>query len=149
MCHKNGPWLIYYEYMEISVYNPDIDFDSALSLYSAVGWTTYTDNPKLLEEGLRNSSLVLISMKDARLVGLIRCISDGYTICYIQDILVDPGHQRVGVGKALIDQILNHYSHIRQVVLMTDDKHSQREFYQASGFREIKDDLRGFVLIRV
>jgi len=122
--------------VEISVYNPEIDFDSTLCLYAAVGWTAYTVNPERLREALVNSSLVLIIRRADRVVGLVRCISDGQTICYIQDILVVPEYQRLGIGKGLLQEALNHYFDVRQVVLM------------GVGFREIKDDLRGFVLVK-
>ena len=69
--------------MAISAYNPEINFDSALSLYSAVGWTDYTDNPNQLEEALRNSSFVSIFIRRERIAGLVRCVSDGQTSCYI------------------------------------------------------------------
>ena len=134
--------------MEISVYNPEIDFDSTLCLYAAVGWTAYTVNPERLREALANSSLVLISTRADRVVGLVRCISDGQTICYIQDILVVPEYQRLGFGNALLKEALNHYFDVRQVVLMTDNEDAQRRFYEGAGFREIKDNLKGFVLVK-
>ena len=134
--------------MEIGVYDPEIDFESTLSLYAAVGWTAYAGNPERLREALANSSLVLISTRADRVVGLVRCISDGQTICYIQDILVVPEHQRFGIGKSLMQRVLNHYVSCRQIVLMTDNEDAQRRFYKSAGFREIAGDLRGYVLLR-
>ena len=134
--------------MEIGVYDPEIDFESTLSLYAAEGWTAYAGNPERLREALANSSLVLISTRADRVVGLVRCISDGQTICYIQDILVVPEHQRFGIGKSLMQRVLNHYVSCRQIVLVTDAEKSQRRFYESSGFREIAGDLGGYVLLR-
>lgn len=134
--------------MEIRTYDPEIDFESTLRLYAAVGWTAYTGNPERLREALVNSSLVLISTRADRVVGLVRCISDGQTICYIQDILVVPEHQRLGIGKSLMQRVLNHYVSCRQIVLMTDNEDAQRRFYESAGFREIAGDLRGYVLLR-
>lgn len=37
-----------------------------------------------------------------QLQGIIRVVGDGYTIVWIQDILVFPDQQRKGVGSALI-----------------------------------------------
>ena len=134
--------------MEIRTYDPEIDFESTLLLYAAVGWTAYTSNPERLREALANSSLVLISTRADRVVGLVRCISDGQTICYIQDILVVPEHQRLGIGKSLMQRVLNHYVSCRQIVLMTDNEDAQRRFYEGAGFREMAGDLRGYVLLR-
>ena len=116
--------------MEIGVYDPEIDFEWTLLLYAAVGWTAYTVNPERLREALVNSSLVLISTRADRVVGLVRCISDGQTICYIQDILVVPEYQRLGIGKGLLQEALNYYVDVRQIVLMTDNEDAKRSFYQ-------------------
>jgi len=133
--------------VEITSYDPKLDFELALKLYIKVGWTAYTKDPVRLKAALQNSSLVLTSVQDGQLVGLVRCVSDGQTICFIQDILVDPGHQRMGIGKALLGAILEHFAHVRQVVLMTDNEEGQRRFYEGAGFREIAGELRGFVRI--
>ncbi len=42
----------------------------------------------------------------ARLVGVVRVISDGYTFSAIADILVDPDYQRLGIGRALMQHAL-------------------------------------------
>ena len=36
------------------------------------------------------------------LVGVCRVLSDDASILYVQDILVDPDHQRRGIGRALL-----------------------------------------------
>ena len=39
---------------------------------------------------------------NGELVGLARIIGDGATICYLQDVLVNPSAQRTGLGRALV-----------------------------------------------
>ena len=97
------------------------------------------------EAALENSSYVLCAIFEKRIVGLVRCISDDQTICYVQDLLVNPKGQRRGIGTALLSAVLNRYSHVRQLVLMTDNNQSSTEFYKSLGFREISGDLAGFV----
>ena len=41
-----------------------------------------------LKNAINNSLKVLTAWDDEKLVGLIRVIGDGYTIIYIQDILI-------------------------------------------------------------
>lgn len=88
----------------------------------------------------------------ANLVGLARVISDDVSICYIQDLLVHPDHQRAGVGRALMDRALKRYVHVRQKVLITDNEPGQRAFYESIGFIESHDlepaPLRAFLQIR-
>jgi|SRR6478672_10140635 len=104
----------------------------AVSLYDAVGWTAYTRDPEALVEAIAQSHLVVTARGDGRLVGLARTISDGVTICYLQDLLVHPDHQRGGIGRALLDRVLREYAGVRQFVLMTD-RDGPRDFYSGAG----------------
>lgn len=74
-----------------------------------------------------------------RLVGLARAISDDATICYVQDILVNPSFQRYGAGRAILEAIQSRYSHVRQAVLITDNEPGQRAFYRPRGLTEGSD----------
>ncbi len=71
------------------------------------------------------------------LVGLVRVVSDGHTIMYLQDILIHPEHQRRGLGRALAERVLERYAHVRQKVLLTDDRPEQHAFYEALGFSNV------------
>lgn len=48
------------------------------------------------------------------LVGLARVISDGATICFLQDVLVHPAAQRAGIGRRRVKAALQPYVSIRQ-----------------------------------
>ncbi|HEY8911807.1 GNAT family N-acetyltransferase [Lacisediminihabitans sp.] len=124
-----------------------------VSLYASVGWGAYARDPDALVKAVEQSSYVVSATDSAEnLVGLIRVISDDVSICYIQDLLVHPDHQRAGVGRALIERALTRYVHARQKVLITDDEPGQRAFYESIGFIEAHDfepaPLRAFVQIR-
>jgi ribosomal protein S18 acetylase RimI-like enzyme len=80
--------------------------------------------------------------------GLVRTISDGFTICYIQDLLVHSDYQHRGIGRELVKFILHSSEHIRQIVLMTDAKEELKNFYTNAGFREVKDDLCAFARLK-
>ena len=124
-----------------------------VALYSSVGWSTYANDPRSLVRALEQSSYVVSARNSiGKLLGLARAISDDVSICFIQDILVDPQNQREGIGKALLDQVQKHYDHVRQIVLITDDEPRQRDFYESSGLIEVHDyapaPLRAFVQIK-
>lgn len=117
-------------------------------LYAAVGWTAYTKAPESLAAAISGSSYVVTARMGGELVGLARAISDNATICYIQDILVDPEHQRSGLGRRMVENVLGQYSDVRQKVLITDDGPGQRAFYESLGFGEASDlepPIRAFV----
>ena len=110
-----------------------------LHLYASVGWTAYTDHPEQLRKGFENSMLTLAAYKDDQLLGIIRTVGDGHTIVFVQDILVFPEHQRKGVGSALLQAILDRYSHVRQIELATDNTPKTIAFYKSMGFREMSE----------
>lgn len=110
-----------------------------LHLYTSVGWTAYTDHPELLRKGFENSMLTLAAYEDDQLLGIIRTVGDGHTIVFVQDILVFPEHQRKGVGSALLQAILDRYSHVRQIELATDNTPKTIAFYKSMGFREMSE----------
>lgn len=111
-----------------------------LDLYESVGWSAYTRDPDSLLRAIRNSGFVMEAWDGNELVGLIRCLSDGDTIVYIQDILVRPDHHNMGIGRRLVSEAVAYYpERIRQIVLITDDEQGQRAFYEAMGFTEISE----------
>ena len=109
--------------------------DHVFHLYKDAGWTSYTTDMKSLLFGIQNSSFVYTAWDDHTLVGLIRVVSDDYTICYIQDILVLKAYQRQGIGRQLMKAVMDKYDHVRQMVLLTEaSDEGAIAFYQKLGF---------------
>ena len=123
------------EIREYKTYNEE----EILDLYASVGWTAYTDHPADLHQGFQNSLLVLAAYEDEQLLGIIRVVGDGYTIVFIQDILVFPEHQRAGIGSALLQAILDRYRHVRQIELATDNTPKTIAFYRSMGFQKMSE----------
>ena len=92
-----------------------------------------------LELGYKNSLLVLAAYEGDELLGIIRVIGDGYTIVFIQDILVFPDKQCNGVGTALLKAVLERYPHVRQIELTTDNTDKTVSFYKSLGFTEFSE----------
>ena len=126
------------------------DFARVLDLYAAVGWTAYTKAPEVLQRALGGSSTVVIETDTEapgieRVLGLARVISDGATICYLQDVLVHPSARRTGLGSRLVTSALAPYAAVRQKMLLTDDEVGQKAFYEALGYSSIEGTtLRAF-----
>lgn len=129
--------------------------EELLDLYDAVGWSAYTRHPDVLEQALSGSTTVVTARREGRLVGLARALSDGATICYVQDILIRPEEQRHGVGRLLVRRVLDRHADVRQRVLVTDAEPGQRAFYESLGFTELHEvgaedgeaGLRGFISV--
>ncbi len=125
----------------------EIDFEQILFLYNDVGWTAYTQDPATLKKAISNSLQVISAWENNTLLGLIRVVGDGETIIYIQDILVLKKYQRKGIGRKLMNRILDAYTHVRQKILLTDDTLQTRQFYTSLGFSSC-DDGRLIAFIR-
>ncbi|GAB3187843.1 GNAT family N-acetyltransferase [Nesterenkonia suensis] len=140
------------------------DVDALAALYGAVGWTSYTDDVTRLHRAVASSYRVATAWSPspasgpgaeampgerAELVGLARILSDGETIAYLQDLLVQPAHRRRGIAGQLVQAVLAPVAHLRQQVPLTDAEPAQRSFYESVGFTEIRDvpptGLRAFV----
>ena len=124
--------------MEIREYK-EYKEDEIKRLYTEVGWAAYTDNMEALEQGYKNSLLVLAAYENEELLGVIRVVGDGFTVVFIQDILVFPGKQRQGVGTALLKAVLAKYPDVRQIELTTDNTPKTLAFYKSLGFSEFSE----------
>ena len=115
--------------------NDTISFEEIFPLYEAVGWTNYTSNPTMLQNALEHS-LFLISARDeeGNLIGFLRAVGDGFSIVYIQDIIVLPEYQRQGIGTQLLRQTLEYFKEVYQMILTTDSELKTLAFYESNGF---------------
>ena len=112
--------------------------DALLSLYADAGWTAYTRDPEKLSYGVAHSWRVITAWEGEKLPGLVRAISDGRTIAYIQDILVLKAYQGQGIGAELIRRMLAAIGPMRQIALMTDASPENKaicDWYLAQGFQ--------------
>ena len=112
----------------------NINLKQLINLYQSVGWTSYTEKPKLLQQAVHNSLYVLGAFDHNQLIGLIRVVGDGLTIIYIQDLLVLPAYQNQGIGSTLINKVRKEFRHVRQQVLLTMEEPETRAFYEKNGF---------------
>ena len=124
--------------MEIKEYK-EYKEDEIKRLYTEVGWTAYTENMQTLEQGYKNSLLVLAAYENEELLGIIRVVGDGVTIIFVQDILVFPEKQREGIGTALLKAVLEKYPDVRQIELVTDNTPKTVAFYKSLGFYELSE----------
>ena len=122
--------------MENLVFKEDIilNVEDILYLYNDVGWNSYTKDIDSLIKSIKNSLKVISVWDKDLLVGLIRVIGDRHSIIYIQDILILQKYQNRGIGKRLIEIILDKYKNVMQKVLLTDKEEKNILFYKKVGF---------------
>ena len=103
------------------------------NLYQDAEWSAYTNDLEKLHQAVLQSYEVLTAWEGQKLVGLLRTVSDGLTIVYIQDILVLKSHQNQGIGSQLMQMILEMNKNVRQKVLLTGEAPDVRHFHEKNG----------------
>ena len=107
--------------------------EEILGLYESLGWTNYTDNPAMLKNAYLNSLKIYGAYVDDKLIGIIRVVGDGFSVIFIQDLLVHPEFQRKGVGTLLLKKVLCEYESVYQKHLITEDTEKTALFYKSLG----------------
>ncbi len=101
---------------------------------------------KLLEKALANSlNFSIIEIATKRFVGFARLITDKATFAYLADVFVDESFRGKGLGKWLIETIMN-YSEVQNLrfwFLMTRDAHG---LYSQYGWEPLKDPQKAMTI---
>ena len=109
----------------------NININDILNLYIDADWKNYINNIDMLTNAYNNSLYILGAYDNNKLVGIIRVVGDGYSIIYIQDIIVLNKYQRKGIGTKLIQNVLEKYKNVYQKVLLTDNQPKTVNFYKS------------------
>ncbi|KAJ6166970.1 Acyl-CoA N-acyltransferase [Penicillium chermesinum] len=80
-------------------------------------------------------------------IGLARMITDGATFGYLSDVYVLPAYQGKGLGKWLIDCVVEIFSpktmpYLRRTMLLTGDKHVEEMYGKAFGMKVVGHEKR-------
>jgi len=90
----------------IKLESPSIE--EFLKLRNKIGWGELDFN--LAKISLKNSLFHVIVRDEHQLIGMGRIVGDGAMYFYIQDVIVAPNYQRLGVGTAIMTRIENYLS---------------------------------------
>ena len=129
-----------------------IQFEKIVGVYNAVGWRAYTQNEDSLKRAFEKSTFVLVALLDSQVVGVARSISDEVSIHYLQDILIHPDFQKKGIGRELLNLMLERFKDVRTHMILTDDEEKQLKFYESLGYKNTKSlnntPLNTFVMMK-
>ncbi|MCI8549292.1 MAG: GNAT family N-acetyltransferase [Lachnospiraceae bacterium] len=113
-----------------------IDVDTYLKLRASVGWKKLTRAQAMaaLENSLYTVGLYIADQP----VGMGRLVGDGAVICYIQDLIVHPNAQGMGVGHMLMERLIAYVDSLTEegTEMMLDlmCAKGREEFYSHHGF---------------
>ena len=66
------------------------------------------ERPALIIEKSIANSLCFGIYHAQRQVGFARCVTDYATVYWLADVVIDPDYRSMGLGKALVDAVVNH-----------------------------------------
>ena len=91
---------------------------------------------EIVEKSIENSNCIGVYDKDKQ-IGFARCVTDYATVYWLADVLIDPEYRKQGIGKALMEVIIN-YEKLKGCfgVLATRDAHG---LYEQYGFKLVTD----------
>jgi GNAT superfamily N-acetyltransferase len=111
-------------------------------LFLSVEWDS-GNYPDKLKKAIGNSHKVYSAWDNGKLVGLINSLSDDVMTVYFHYLLVRPEYQSCGIGKELVNLMLQEYEDFARKVVIAYD--SEVEFYKKCGFEVGEDKSPMFV----
>ncbi|MCR6109937.1 GNAT family N-acetyltransferase [Bacillus sp. A301a_S52] len=113
-------------------------------LCSSVGWEDYM-NFDVAEISLQNSLFSVSIKKENKIIGMGRVVGDGAIYFYIQDVVVHPANQGDGIGKEIMNILMNYIEengpNMAFVGLFASE--GKEEFYQKYDFIDYSSNMIG------
>ncbi len=95
-----------------------------------------------LKTAYSNSMFKCLAFEGGRLVAAGRAVADGVDCSYLCDIVVHPSRQGSGLGKALIQKLIDLSKGHRKIILYAVP--GREPFYERFGFRRMKTAMAIF-----
>ncbi len=80
-----------------------LDVDTYLELRKAVHFKPLSRDQA--QRALKNSLYIVTAFRDGKAVGMGRIVGDGAVICYVQDLMIRPEVQNLGIGGLILETL--------------------------------------------
>jgi len=118
----------------------DIDWELIPEILKTVGMSY--NSAEIHQKTFSTSASVVFVFRNELLIGFGRAISDGYIQAAIYDVVVLPDFQGDGIGRQIIDKIVDSLPGCNFILYAAPGK---EPFYQKLGFRRMKTAMALFV----
>ena len=113
-----------------------LDLDTYLGLRASVGWKVLKDEQAV--RAIKNSLFTVTAYIDEKPVGMGRIVGDGSVICYVQDLVVHPMYQKLGVGGMLMNRLVDFVENSKEpdseIMMCLMCAKGREPFYKKYGF---------------
>ena len=108
------------------------DGDELKQLFTQTTWASYRTDQDINRMLLSLKTFVTIRV-DQKLIGFGRAITDGIYRALIDDIIVDSAYRNKGLGREIMQQLIDQLVDVEEVFLNT--KPDMEAFYEQFGFK--------------
>lgn len=119
-------------------FTDDISLDRYNFIRRSVGWREV--DKRLAVIGLQNSKKFVAEI-DGQAVGMVRIVTDGGYIAVIVDMIVLPEYQGQGIGKVLMQRVMDYLNNKVQdgerIYVSLTAAEGKENFYKPFGFMEL------------
>ena len=123
----------------------NLDLETYLGLRASVGWKLLKKSQA--QKALDNSLFTLTAYIDGKPVGMGRIVGDGAVICYVQDLVVRPEYQMHGVGRVIMERLIEFVTAIKEkdteMMMCLMCAKGREAFYEKHGFIARPTDTLG------
>lgn len=105
------------------------------NLFTQTTWASKRKNQDI-KKMLGNLTVFVTIREGSELIGFGRAVTDGIYRALIDDIIVDRAHQKRGLGKVIVENLLEQLDGIDEIFLNT--KPDLEDFYEKFGFIRAK-----------
>ncbi len=118
----------------------NINWDLVVDILQKVGMGYHT--PEIYKRAFNNSHTVVFIFDEENLVGFGRALSDGEYQAAIYDVAVLPNYQRKGIGKMIIQTIVENIPNCNFILYASPGK---ERFYEKENFKRMKTGMALFI----
>ncbi len=112
--------------------------DQIVELYKAGGWWLESYSPDGIPDLIKGSFAFAVAVDaKGRAVGMGRAISDGASDAWLQDIVVLEKSRGRGIGRAIIERLVEHCKSNGLVWIGLVAEPGTRKFYEPLGFETL------------
>lgn len=118
----------------------EIDWDELVELYrvAPLGEKNIDD----LKLSFTNSMFKCFAYDNKKIVGVGRALADGRDCSYICDIAIHPEYQGIGLGKKVIQSLVDQSEGHKKIILYSNP--GKEGFYQKLGFKKMNTAMAIF-----
>ncbi|KAA3613352.1 MAG: GNAT family N-acetyltransferase [Calditrichaeota bacterium] len=98
--------------------------------------------PESLKTAFTNSRFKCFIFDNQRLIGVGRALADGIDCSYICDIAVNPEYQGLGLGKKIVNKLVELSDGHKKIILYANP--GKENFYENLGFNKMKTAMAIF-----